>query len=195
VFAQPPNENCGEACDGVSGGGRADGARCLARSSARAPSCEGGSADGTNKSARAKRDAALRAIGTDAQVEFNVTLLGLYNETARYLGRLSRAVAEGRAVDEANNFVRWLQFSGVLELLERNAGANENFFNLRNQAQEVQRSCIPSLKGNTLKASPSQSTVDEINTKVDYVLSLLAKTVAGGETAPLQIVEINGRAK
>lgn len=190
MCAHNPNENCSNACHGVSGRGRADNGAAGAVS--RAPlSSEGDSAAGTNKSARAKRDVQLRAIGTDASIEFNVTLLGIYNETARYLGRLGRAVAEGRAVDEANNFARWLQFSGVLELLERNAGINDSFANLRNQAQEVQRGCIPSLKGQAVKALPSQSTVDEINSKVDYVLSLLAKTAQVPADAPLQLVDVS----
>jgi len=47
-----------------------------------------------------------------------VTLHRLWSETDCRLDSLLRQVAEGAGVDEASNFARWLDFSGILQLLE-----------------------------------------------------------------------------
>jgi len=47
-----------------------------------------------------------------------VMLHWLWKETVGYLEKLERAVAEGRAVDEASNYARWLEFSGLLKIFD-----------------------------------------------------------------------------
>jgi len=47
-----------------------------------------------------------------------VTLYRLWAETDCRLDVLAKQVREGLAVDEASNFARWLQFSGVMEILK-----------------------------------------------------------------------------
>jgi hypothetical protein len=66
-----------------------------------------------------KKLADLVAIGADSALAYQTNLQRIYDETDRYLASLARQVHEGKAVDEAANFGRWLQFSGVLVLLER----------------------------------------------------------------------------
>jgi hypothetical protein len=130
----------------------------------------------------------IKAIGT----EYRVNLGRIYTETERYLSNLSRAVAEGRAVDEANNFLRWLQFSGVLRLLEQNCFINEKFLKLRPQADELQNLCKPFLQGRNIKENPSQSRIDEINDKVDAILSAIAKNVSPPFVDQKRVLEIGG---
>jgi len=50
----------------------------------------------------------------------SVQLHALWRETDTRLDSLARSVREGKCVDEASNFCRWLRFSGVLQLLEQN---------------------------------------------------------------------------
>jgi len=42
----------------------------------------------------------------------------LWSETDRRVDSLLKQVAEGRGVDEASNFARWIEFSGILQLLK-----------------------------------------------------------------------------
>lgn len=50
----------------------------------------------------------------------NVQLHVLWRETDNRLVSLARSVREGKSVDEASNFCRWLRFTGLIELLEQN---------------------------------------------------------------------------
>ena len=58
----------------------------------------------------------LRAIGCNPVLKWSATLAHIVSETNRQLERLARCVREGKCVDEAANFCRWLQFCGVLTL-------------------------------------------------------------------------------
>ena len=121
----------------------------------------------------------------DAELDFRVTLQFIYKETRDYLARLARAASEGRAIDEANNYLRWLQFSTILRLLEKNSFVNPEFVMLRNQCEDLQAICRPYLQGRNMPASPSQARIDEVNAKVDIILAAMAKPIspAPGDTA------------
>lgn len=99
----------------------------------------------------------------------------IYRETKRYLDTLARAASEGRAVDEANNFLRWLQFSGVCRLVEMFGAMDESFLKLRGLATDLQDVCLPHLQGRNIKPHPSQARIDEVNDKLDFILSQMAK--------------------
>lgn len=114
----------------------------------------------------------------DAELDFRVTLQLIYKETAAYLERLARAASEGRAIDEANNYLRWLQFSSVLRLLEKNSYVNPDFVKLRYQCEALQAICRPYLQGSNIPASPSQARIDELNDKVDIILAAMAKNIS-----------------
>jgi hypothetical protein len=125
----------------------------------------------------AKPQAVARSAAANPPSETNLTVaLGqIYRETEKYLSRLGRAAHEGRAVDEANNFLRWLQFSGVCRLLEMFSGLDERFLLLREQADALQDICLPHLQGRNIKEHPNQSRIDEVNDKLDYILSKMVK--------------------
>jgi hypothetical protein len=107
-----------------------------------------------------------------------LTLQFIYKETKAYLERLARAASEGRAVDEANNFLRWLQFSSILRLLEKNSFVDPAFVMLRHQCEDLQAICRPYLQGRNMPASPSQARIDEVNAKVDIILAAMAKPIS-----------------
>ena len=102
----------------------------------------------------------------------------IFRETKLYLENLNRAAAEGRAVDEANNFLRWLQFSGVVRLLEKYSFVQEDFKTLRAMCESVQDTCKPHLQGRKIPVSPSQSRADEANDKLDILLAVFAKNAS-----------------
>jgi hypothetical protein len=132
-----------------------------------------------------------------SDVDFRCALKCIYQETANYLDRLARAASEGRAVDEANNFLRWLQFSGVLRLLELYASLDPNFRKLRVKCGELQDVCKPHLQGRRMPPSPNEARIDEVNQKVDAILCLMAKqakVVSPPESQAVDVDATNGRA-
>ena len=89
-------------------------------------------------------------------------------------------------MDEANNFLRWLQFSGVCALLEHYSFVDEKFLKLRKRADELQEICKPHLQGRNIKEHPAQARIDEANDKLDTLLSIFAKRA--GETVVVEPV-------
>ena len=137
-------------------------------------------------------DVILQTIQQDAAIDFRVMLKRIYDETDRYLGQLGRAANEGRAVDEANNFLRWLRFSGITTLLEKYAFIDTRFKLLDSRCGDLQAICRPYLQGRNESVNPNLARVDELNNKVDYILSLIAKNANATQSAPLQITDVGG---
>ena len=125
----------------------------------------------------------IHSISQPAELDFNAVLFVIHRETENYLARLARAASEGRAVDEANNFLRWLQFSGICRLLENYSFINEKFVTLRAKASELQEICKPHLQGRNIKEHPSQARIDELHDKVDSLVAIFAKSAK-------QVVEV-----
>jgi hypothetical protein len=109
-----------------------------------------------------------------------VMLHVLWRETFNYLERLQRAVAEGRAVDEASHYGRWLLFSGLIKIFEAYPQDKPHEVDgpkLRKLADDVVYACGQIYKGGKMPINPSEARVDELNSKVDKILSLMAKDV------------------
>jgi hypothetical protein len=122
--------------------------------------------------------AVISADTQDTGIDLQFMLKIIFRETKLYLENLNRAAAEGRAVDEANNFLRWLQFSGVVRLLEKYSFVQEDFKTLRAMCESVQDTCKPHLQGRKIPVSPSQSRADEANDKLDILLAVFAKNAS-----------------
>jgi hypothetical protein len=108
-------------------------------------------------------------------------LFWLCKETIGYLQKLERLVQQGRGVDEASNFARWLQFSGLLKILEaypQPKPLEVDGVAVRRLMERVIATAGELHKGGKLPYNPSESTVDEINAKVDFMLSQLAKNIS-----------------
>jgi len=83
----------------------------------------------------------------------NVQLHRLWRETDNRLNSLARSVREGKCVDEASNFCRWLRFTGLLELLEQNPRPLPLIVNgaeLRTKVQDILFECGELYKGGKL---------------------------------------------
>jgi hypothetical protein len=104
-----------------------------------------------------------------------VLLSKIYTETERHLAVFARAAGEGRAYDEANNFLRWLQYSGLLTLLEKYCCVSKDFLKLRKRCDDLQEICRPMLQNRNCVLPPSIARIDEANQKLDVLLSYIAK--------------------
>jgi hypothetical protein len=139
-----------------------------------------------------KKVAELQAAGQSVPVQFRFVLDKILSETSNYLGSLESSVRGGKCVDEAADFSRWLQFSGVLSMLEMFAELNPDFKALRRRVTDLTLSCGPHLRGGRVAASYCQSDIDSINGKLDVLLSAFAKqatavpknTLHGPDTFP-----------
>jgi hypothetical protein len=105
-----------------------------------------------------------------------VLLHRLWAESSRVVEQLSRLVAQGKSVDAASLFGRWLVFSGVLEMCEENpqSGLLEvHGRELRVAVKELVSECGDLYR--TGKANPRYAETDiaEINRKLDFVMARL----------------------
>ena len=111
----------------------------------------------------------LRAIGTDPAIGWAATLSRIVTETDRHLDRLARSVGECKAVDEAANYCRWLQFSGVLQL------PHPSFQRLRAKADDVLARVGEIYKGAKVRPQYDASDIAAINGKLDFLLSQVSQ--------------------
>lgn len=119
--------------------------------------------------------AELQALGKDPSLKIRGLLEQIFKESCVYLDTLARDVRECKSVDEANNFSRWLQFSGVLSLLEMFASINPSFANLRTTAKDLTFECGEHFKGGRVAPKYASSDIAEIKRAVDFLISLHAK--------------------
>lgn len=111
----------------------------------------------------------------------NLMLHVVWKETMARLHSLERSVQEGRAVDEASNYGRWLNFSGLIKIFEaypQPVPLLVDGLAMRQLTDKLVSACGEIHKGGKMPHNPSQSTVDEINAKLDYLLSQTAKKIS-----------------
>lgn len=128
------------------------------------------------------RVARLRAIGQDPVIDYRVTLQRIFDETCSHLDALGRHAGEGKNFVEVSLFLRWLEFSGVMELLSRHAAPGQDFSGLRLKLDNLTARCRPLLQGQRVANQYSEPDITAINRKLDNVLAALAR--------PLQAVEV-----
>jgi hypothetical protein len=111
----------------------------------------------------------------------NVILHWLFKQTMNHLELLTRAVHEGRAVDEASNFARWLSFSGLIKIFEAYPQPVPLLVDgpaMRLVTDKLVSACGVIYKGGRMPENPSQSVIDEMNAKMDFIISQMAKTAS-----------------
>jgi len=134
---------------------------------------------------------ALRASETDAFSELkdvsqhSVTiqmseteLRWLWREVDMRLESLARSVRGGSALDEANNFAKFLLGSGLVELFKHNP--RENGFKVDGsliewKCVELQRSVLDAWKGK--KPSVDAKDIEAVNHKLELIAGYLSKMV------------------
>lgn len=136
-----------------------------------------------------------------AMVKDAVNLHTIAQETDRYLESLAHSVREGKGCIEAANFARWLQFSGVIRLLERHeqdASLPVSGTAIRHKVQKLifetgEWFSIHAPSNNPRDAYISSSKLDSIDDRLAAIESALAdlqtnKTVMAG-SVPLKLLE------
>jgi len=111
-----------------------------------------------------------RTVGELSKVELHV----LWRETGNRLDTLWQCVREAKRVDEASNFCRWLQFSGVLQLLKRNPAdfpLQVDGAALERKAKDILSECGELYAGGKHDAKYAASDIAEINRKLDALMS------------------------
>jgi len=120
----------------------------------------------------------------------------LGKETERYLDCLAKQVREGIGVDEAANFGRWLQFSGVVEILEPYAQEIPMPLrpgDLRRKMTDLIYECgdwySKHAKSNRPRdAYVSQSKLDALEMQMARMAEQLEKLSPAAEVAPLRVI-------
>lgn len=111
----------------------------------------------------------------------DLTTLGkIYSETAQRLDLLARRVAEGRDVDAAAEFCKWLGFSGILRLLEMNTNQETRPFkidgaNLRWKCEELLAACMKHYRTNDNNPSFERDEFLSLHEKIDRMAGYLSR--------------------
>jgi hypothetical protein len=123
----------------------------------------------------------LRAIGCAPVLKWSATLAHIVSETDRQLERLARCVREGKCVDEAANFCRWLQFSGMLTL------PHADFAILWKKSEDIIYQAGQIYKGGKVNPTYDVSDIAAINAKLDVLLGNKALPVVTLDTKLLGV--------
>lgn len=108
----------------------------------------------------------------------------LWKETDNRLESLAQQVREIKNVAEAANFCRWLQFSGILKILERNPQPFPLLVDgvgLRRKVNNLTYECGECFKAGKADAKYAASDMAEINRKLDSLLAASPSALAASE--------------
>jgi hypothetical protein len=122
-----------------------------------------------------KKVAELRACGSDPEIGFRVALGRLFSETARYLDALALDAREGKRLDEAANFARWVRFSGVPDLLSRFAPDDLKFPSFEPKVTQILSDCGEHFRGGRVVPKYSDSDIAAIKQELSEIRALLAR--------------------
>ncbi|MGN6552318.1 MAG: hypothetical protein ACTHLW_01095 [Verrucomicrobiota bacterium] len=124
----------------------------------------------------------------------------LWSETDGRINTLTRSVKEGRGVDEASNFSRWLRFSGVIQILEM----HEQGFPLPVRAEELKRKTNDLInacgewyqmheRANVKRdCYISSSALDDINGQLLELRSAMRQITGVNKTPALEVLKAQG---
>jgi len=122
----------------------------------------------------------------------------IYSETVNQLDSFSRRVQEGRDLEAASNFARWLSFSGIIMLLEAFPSplplkVDGRF--LRWKCDELIEACNLRFRTNNLNPSFESKEFESMHEKIDRMAGYLSRlSVAPAVTVnplPREAVELN----
>jgi hypothetical protein len=114
-------------------------------------------------------------------------LARIYSETLAKLESFSRRVAEGRDINAASEFARWLPFSGILSLLDRypNQVASHNPLKvdgrfLRWKAEQLTEACNDRYRTNNQNPAIERTEFEAMREKIDRMAGYLSRLTAAG---------------
>lgn len=114
-----------------------------------------------------------------------VILSRIYSETVRQLDLLAQRVREGRDIEAASNFARWLSFSGICLLLERYPNQVQSHHPLkvdgsflRWKCEQLIQACNERFRTNSLNPSFEKNEFESMHEKIDRMAGYLSKLTA-----------------
>jgi hypothetical protein len=109
-------------------------------------------------------------------------LARIYSEAVNQLDSFSRRVQEGRDVEHASSFARWLSFSGIIMLLERypNQVASHDPLKvdgsfLRWKCEQLIEACNLRFRTNNLNPSFEKKEFESMHEKIDRMAGYLSR--------------------
>jgi len=112
------------------------------------------------------------------QTEPTINLWRIYSETMNRLDRFDRCVQEGRSLEEALDFTRWLFFSGIITLCEMNPQPHPLKVDgalLRWKCSDVQRKVQERFRLNDLAPHVGASELQTLHDKLDTIAGFLSR--------------------
>jgi hypothetical protein len=113
-------------------------------------------------------EVAAALVAADAVFVPRAELRWIASETNRVLDGLARDVRENKNVMLASLYARWVQFSGVLAILERESNSNA----LTKKVDDLLYECGELFRGGKHDPRYAVSDIAEINRKLDLLLLL-----------------------
>jgi len=102
----------------------------------------------------------------------------LYRETLREVQGHERRVREGKQVEEALNFSKFVLFSGIVQILKAHSDAGRNKIDgahLQWRCEELERACNEYWKSKNRTPSISLTELEAINRKLDVIAAHVAR--------------------
>ena len=106
------------------------------------------------------------------------TLHKVWLETYNRLETLRRRVNEGRSIDEASGFARWISFSGLIPLFKANA--QDGFFKvdgalIESKVELVISMCNDRYRTNNTEPTFEQAELESLHEKIDRMAGYLSR--------------------
>jgi hypothetical protein len=116
-------------------------------------------------------------------VEDDLAILArIYSQTVNQLDSFLRRVQEGRDVEAASDFARWLAFSGICMLLQRypNQVASHDILKvdgsfLRWKCEQLIEACNERFRTNSLNPSFQKKEFESMHEKIDRMAGYLSR--------------------
>jgi hypothetical protein len=113
------------------------------------------------------------------------TLARIYGQTVNQLDAFSKRVQEGRDVEAASDFARWLSFSGIPTLLERYPNQVQSHDPLkvdgsflRWKCEQLIEACNERFRTNSLNPAFAKKEFESMHEKIDRMAGYLSKLTA-----------------
>lgn len=126
------------------------------------------------------------AIAADTVPVTRFDIGHLANETERFLDLMARDVRECKNVFCVSLFVRWLQFSGCLNIIALHSETTAK--NIHTKFRDLVFECGEMQKGGKIELKYSSSDIAAINQKLDVLMSALARKVSPSDNATEDVV-------
>jgi hypothetical protein len=114
-----------------------------------------------------------------------VILARIYGQTVNQLDSFSKRVQEGRDVEAASDFARWLSFSGICLLLERYPNQVQSLDPLkvdgsflRWKCEQLIEACNERFRTNSLNPVFAKKEFESMHEKIDRIAGYLSKLTA-----------------